>query len=87
MKFDFTLYKDGRWVGTIEYNGEQHYKVVSCFGGEKQYNETQKRDLLKTKYCLEHGVPILHIQYKRLDVTVEEMIVLFLQNLDLIERN
>lgn len=84
FKFDFTLYEDDKWVGTIEFNGEQHYKPVSVFGGVKELENTKHRDMLKTKYCLEHQIPILIVQYKRSGATTEDMVTTFLRNLKLI---
>lgn len=89
LKFDFTLYKDGRWVGAIEYNGEQHYKVVSCFGNEKDLALRKDLDNKKIAYCIEHKIPILSLVYDHPHrfMSLEDEIVRYLQNIGLVERN
>ena len=52
----------------IEYDGEQHYKSVN-FGGisdedaMKNLSVTQYHDSIKTKYCVEHNIPLIRIPY------------------------
>ena len=47
----------------IEYDGRQHYQPIEFFGGEKGLVETQKRDAIKTKYCLENDIKLIRIRY------------------------
>ena len=47
----------------IEYDGEQHYKPVEWFGGEEGFKKTQKRDNIKTQYCIDNNIPLLRIRY------------------------
>lgn len=47
----------------IEYDGEQHYKPIKHFGGEKRLKETQYRDSIKTKFAEENGYRLLRIRY------------------------
>ena len=84
LRYDFTIYKDNVWIGTIEFNGEQHYKPISVFGGKEQFDVQKQHDLLKLQYSLEHHVPILIIPYERCGMTTEEMLIQFLENLKLI---
>ena len=81
LMFDFTLYRNHKWVGTIEYQGQQHYKPVAIYGGEKSYEELIHRDLLKTQYCLERGVPILNVAYCRVGESAGDEVRRFLHNL------
>ena len=45
----------------FEYNGQQHYKPVSLFGGEEGFKQTQERDKLKSKLCAENGVILIYL--------------------------
>ena len=47
----------------IEYNGEQHYKPVSQFGGKEQFELQQERDLALRQYCKEHKIKLIEIPY------------------------
>ena len=47
----------------IEYQGQQHYKPVSLFGGEEGFKQTQERDKLKSKLCAENGVILIYLRY------------------------
>ena len=47
----------------IEYQGQQHYKPVSLFGGEEGFKQTQERDKLKAKLCAEKGVILIYFRY------------------------
>ena len=84
LRYDFTIYKNGKWIGTIEFNGKQHYKPISVFGGQKQFDVQKQYDLMKIQYCLEHRVPILIVQYEQSGMTTKEMILQFFKNLQLI---
>lgn len=47
----------------IEYDGEQHYRPISYFGGVKMFNDVVYRDGLKTAYCENNGIKLLRIRY------------------------
>ena len=47
----------------IEYQGQQHYKPISLFGGEEGFLQTQKRDKLKFKLCAENGTKLIYFRY------------------------
>ena len=48
----------------IEYDGEQHFKLNSCFNKtKKKLREVQKRDNIKTQYCKENNINLLRIPY------------------------
>jgi hypothetical protein len=49
------------WKIAIEYQGEQHYKPVSVFGGEKGFIKNLERDKRKEDLCDENGVQLLLI--------------------------
>ena len=47
----------------IEYQGIQHYKVIDFFGGEKGFEEIQRRDKKKLSLAELNGVKIEYIKY------------------------
>ncbi|NMB32726.1 MAG: hypothetical protein GX992_00580 [Clostridium sp.] len=47
----------------IEYQGEQHYKPIDLFGGKKGLRETQERDMIKKRLCVENGVTLIEWKY------------------------
>lgn len=48
----------------IEYQGEQHYKPVSIFGGESALAIQKQRDAVKRDYAKRHGFFLIEIPYK-----------------------
>ena len=47
----------------IEYQGKQHFEPVEFFGGQRAYENLQKRDQLKAKLSIENGVRLVYINY------------------------
>lgn len=47
----------------IEYQGAQHYRAISCFGGEKGLNERLKLDNKKRIKCAINGVTLIEWRY------------------------
>jgi len=45
----------------IEYNGEQHYKSFSFFGGTDKLNKTQENDIIKLNYCKTNNINLIII--------------------------
>ena len=64
--FKNKLYFDA-WVPyinlCIEYQGQQHYRPIKRFGGEKIFQEIQIRDQIKRDYCKNHNIKLLEIGY------------------------
>ncbi|WLV25849.1 hypothetical protein QR721_06510 [Aciduricibacillus chroicocephali] len=52
----------------IEFDGEQHFKPVHHFGGEENYQLTQKRDEIKNKYCQDNNLELIRIPYYETEV-------------------
>ena len=44
----------------IECQGEQHFKPIKYFGGEKRFESTIKRDKKKRKLCERNNVKLLY---------------------------
>lgn len=49
----------------IEYQGEQHYRAISRFGGEEGFEATQSRDDRKRALLASNGVRLLEWRYDR----------------------
>lgn len=47
----------------IEYDGEQHFKVIDHFGGEEGLRIRQLHDQIKTNYCKNNNIPLIRIKY------------------------
>lgn len=60
LRFDFYLPEKNI---CIEYDGEQHFKSLECFGGEESFRRTKKRDKLKNKFCVENNIRLIRISY------------------------
>lgn len=70
LSFDFYL---PQYNALIEYDGEQHFKSMDFFGGNKSFVETQKRDKIKNSFTLENNIPLLRIPYTKFDSIEEEI--------------
>lgn len=47
----------------IEYQGQQHYKPIRVWGGQKSYNDLVRRDKVKKELCLINNVLLIEINY------------------------
>lgn len=47
----------------IEFDGHHHFVPIKYFGGDAHLKETQMRDEIKTKYCLDNGITLIRIPY------------------------
>ena len=58
LPFDFYLPK----INTcIEFDGEQHFKIKEAWGGIKALENTQKRDKIKTDYCINNNIKLIRL--------------------------
>ena len=60
LRFDFYLPK---YNLCLEFDGEQHFKPILYFGGDKDFLKIVERDLIKTKYCSDNNIELLRISY------------------------
>ena len=51
LKFDFYL---SEYNTCIEFDGEQHYKIVERWGGKISFDKIQLRDKIKDEYCMNY---------------------------------
>ena len=66
--FDFALIDRKGVKAFIEYDGEQHYKPISIFGGEKGFKERQERDREKNIFCSQNNICLIRISYYKNDI-------------------
>jgi very-short-patch-repair endonuclease len=62
LPFDFYL---PDYNMCIEYDGEQHYKSVEHWGGLNGLLDRQKKDKIKTDYCLINNIKLIRIKYNQ----------------------
>lgn len=67
--FDFYL---PDYAVAIEYNGRQHYEPLACYGGQEEFELTQKRDQAKREYCLANGITLIDIPYTMSEEELKE---------------
>lgn len=60
LSFDFYL---PEYNTCIEFDGKQHYEPVEYFGGEKTFKDIQKRDSIKTEFCVTNNINLIRIKY------------------------
>lgn len=64
LRFDFAVFDDsGNLDFLIEAQGEQHYRPVKGFGGERAMHRQQYNDNLKRQYCLRHNIRLVYVPY------------------------
>lgn len=64
LRFDFAVYDDdGEIDFLIEFQGIQHYKPKSKFGGIAGLRKQQYYDMTKREYCEKHGINLVIIPY------------------------
>lgn len=63
----------------IEFDGEQHFKVINRWKGKKGYLDRRKADSEKNIYCWENKIPLLRIRFDQAYM-IPDMIYDFLNN-------
>jgi hypothetical protein len=74
-KLPFDFYIDNKFI--IEYDGNFHFDIISHFGGDIKLKKQQDNDIIKTKYCKDNKIPLLHIcykDYKNIETIIDEFI-------------
>ena len=64
LPFDCYL---SRYNCCIEFDGRQHYEIVSAFGGVNAFIDTKIRDIIKTEYCKKNNIKLIRIPYWEID--------------------
>lgn len=60
LKFDFYIPEKNM---LIEYDGHQHYRHVSLFGGAEAFETLKRYDKMKNQYAKKKGIPLLRIPF------------------------
>lgn len=64
LPFDFAVSNNQNELSClIEYDGEQHFKPIEHFGGEKGFQQRQHNDQIKNAFCKENNIPLIRIPY------------------------
>ena len=64
LRFDFAVFDDNNELEfLIQYQGIQHYKPKSVFGGMNGLHKQQYYDMEKREYCKKHGIKLILIPY------------------------
>lgn len=64
LPFDFAIFdKKNNLLCLIEYQGEQHFKSISFWGGEERYLKQKERDKIKQEYCIQNNIKLIIIPY------------------------
>ena len=64
LRFDFVVFDDDGDIDfLIEYQGIQHYKQKSVYGGASGLAKQKYNDNLKRQYCRARGLRLLQIPY------------------------
>lgn len=58
LRFDFFIPK---WSVCIEFDGLQHKKPRTYWGGQPIFEETQKRDRIKNEFCGNNGIHLIRL--------------------------
>lgn len=73
LRCDFILYFNDLPIRIIEYDGEQHFRPIEKFGGEKEFLKIRERDKIKDEYFLKKQIPLIRIPYTLNKITIEDL--------------
>ncbi|MGN1372239.1 MAG: hypothetical protein ACI4XM_08205 [Candidatus Coprovivens sp.] len=71
LPFDFYL---PQYNCCIEFDGEQHYKIVEYWGGLDGFVSRVIRDTIKNEYCKNNNIKLIRIRYEEID-SIEEILI------------
>ena len=77
LPFDFYL---SELQILIEFDGEQHFKIVEYWGGQEGLEERQLRDQIKNEWAKINNIKLHRIRY---DENIEEKLDAIFQNIDM----
>ena len=63
----------------IEFNGEQHYRPVERWGGEKSFRKQKERDEWLRSYCKNNNIKLVEIPYSNIN-NIKEILEVELKN-------
>ena len=83
--FDFALFQNGKLLGLIEYDGEQHFISVDFFGGKEKFKLQQQRDKNKNEWCKKNNIRLIRIPYTDYDNLTIDYLYSYFPELSLIQ--
>lgn len=78
LPFDF--YVNNHFL--IEFDGGQHFEICKYFEGKTCFDNTQRNDIIKTKYCITNNIPLLRISYKEIK-KIPQIIEKFMKDINI----
>lgn len=75
LRFDFAIYNDDHLLALVECQGEQHYKPIVEFGGERGFAIQQRNDQMKRMFAKDHDIRLVEISYKNKKYEMVESIL------------
>lgn len=75
LPFDFAIMSKQSVIALVEYDGQQHYKAISCFGGQSGFNDTVRRDRIKDDYCQSNNINLLRLPYTLTDDEIKSKLL------------
>ena len=76
LRFDFAVFDDDGDIDfLIEYQGIQHYKPKSKFGGMTGLKKQQFFDMKKREYCKKHNITLILIPYWDEEIIIYDYIM------------
>jgi very-short-patch-repair endonuclease len=80
MHVDFCITMNGK-IAFIECDGQQHFRPIAHFGGEKTFFFQMLRDIVEGWECKDRGIPLLRISYNIPLVKVNEIVLDFVNKI------
>ncbi|WP_310876916.1 hypothetical protein [Priestia megaterium] len=66
----------------IEYDGEQHFKAATFFGGEESFKRRRNNDEIKNEFCTKNAITLFRIPYWKFD-KLEDIVLNILSQFEL----
>jgi len=80
LPFDFGVYDNDELMALVEYQGEQHYRPIDFFGGEKGFKYRKHNDNIKKSYCKNNDILLIEIKYSLTNDEVSDFLLSKLNN-------
>lgn len=64
LSFDFALINDDSIKYLVELDGEQHFKSIEFFGGDRKYNQVSTHDKMKNEWANLHNIELIRIDVR-----------------------
>ena len=73
LRYDFGIYKNGKLVRLIEFDGIQHFEEQDYF--THNLTSIKNNDIIKNKYSKDNNIPLVRIPYWERDKMTLEMLL------------